>query len=1221
MFTWGSKLSKFAAHLAVVSVVATLVSVTGIAGANAAAQTTITTTVTPSTVAPGGKLNLVTTMPQISATDSAMQEVIQTIDPTKVTLTSSDDIIAPAGWVLSYSQDGTTWVSTPSDWTAVQKVKATGPVNSGGLTSQGNQIVSRSVPIVERASTLNAAAGSGDGYDVAFDTRGYMFNTYHHSTPAAVDCRLMSTGASCNAAKWPFSVAGLGMGTSNNSFEFVDQTYNHLWLPNGETAGIGFLCLDIKDVTNPVLCGGSKATAWHPVSANGTSSGEIAGQVGVNGMLFAWDVNGKSVLCYNYLANNGNGAPCATSLPAMSRVPVGDYQARLKVQNGLIYGHMGSAGICIDSRTLGLCPGWTASDFKAPATIQKMWTQPNASGEPEGMCFAYSSSAKCFNFAGTEIPANTFMVTYMNNAARYSNNPITVGSRVLWTSWNDGLVYCFDYSNVSTVAGVTGRCSGYTANTNYSSKVVSLTYTIQQDPTNPNCAWTNGDNGIITPVEVSTGATGCAQPPTRVTFSGEMIVPRMTCDASSGIIQWRDFVLNGVTAGVDYTGAKLSVFTEGGLPVTSNGRTWQNIPLDQNATVDLTGMSSDQVGDKPTFVVDFASRGTQVVPIGKISVVSAPAQLCLSLTAKVNLPSGYIYAAGTNQTAAFSAIGSTTIGNASPINYAAATASATITPSTAAQFGSHVSGTVTNGLTGSALRNISGAKVTLMSNATPAVALTGPDGQPIAVTTDANGFFDFGTVLVGTYKLNFADYAAVPATANTIEIPAGDAKSVSIDGAAATTATVNFATLASLNSAAFTVALGTDVSAAAVYHTQGGAVNDVVNAGFNIGAGNVTTIAVSANDLPTTSATWNNTTIKLLNPTTNAYVNPTTAATGLTMTQNGVTAGVYYVNTTNGTVIFAPAVGYSGPVPAVTYSITDNYATPKTAYATISATVTVAPTALPDTMMGDFQDLPSVNVLSNDTAAATSGIDATTVKLCPLVGTKTVASLTVTGDGTTQTYTSAAAHGLFTGQYVTITGFTGNDSGRFNVVRAKITVTTAFAFTVSGAGLTANVAGAGSLTAPAIADCSLASVAIASKGTYALAADGTVTFTPVAGWSGSADPIVYMVKDLAGSQVFSTVSATVLAVPPVITTTELPVGQTSVAYSYTLTGTAGSAALKASPWTVTGLPAGLTYNVTNGVISGTPTASGTYPVTVTYTASDNRRAVQVFNLFVGAPPT
>lgn len=1221
MFTWGSKLSKFVANLAVVSVVATLVTVTGISGANAEGQTTITTTVTPSTVAPGGKLNLVTTMPQISATDSAMQEVIQTIDPTKVTLTSVDDVIAPAGWVLSYSQDGTTWVSNPSDWSAVQKVKATGPVNSGGLTSQGNQIVSRSVPIVERASTLNAAAGSGDGYDVAFDTRGYMFNTYHHSTPAAVDCRLMSTGASCNAARWPFSVAGLSMGTSNNSFEFVDQTYNHLWLPNGDSSGIGFLCLDIRDVANPELCGGSKATAWHPVSTNGSSSEGIAGQIGVNGMLFAWDVAGKSVLCYNYLANNGNGAPCATALPSTSRVPVGDYQARLKVQNGLIYGHMGSAGICIDSRTLGLCPGWSAGDFKASATITKMWTQPNAAGEAEGMCFAYNSTAKCFNFVGVEIPANTFMTSHMNGAAVYSNNPLTVGSRVLWTSWNTGKVHCFDYSVVSATAGVTGRCSGYTDSTNYSYKTVALTYTIQQDPSNPNCAWTNGDNGIITPVEVSTGATGCAQPPTRATFSGEMIVPRMTCDASSGIIQWRDFVLNGVTAGVDYTGAKLSVFTEGGLPVASSGRTWQNIPLDQNATVDLTGLSSDQVGDKPTFIVDFASRGTQVVPIGKISVVSAPAQLCLSLTAKINLPSGYIYSAGLNQTAAFSAVGSVTIGNTSPTNYEAATATATITPATAAQFGSRVSGTVTNGLAGAALRNIAGAKVTLMSNATPPVALLGSDGQPIDVTTNSNGFFDFGYVLVGSYKLNLSDIAGEAATANSAEVIAGDARSISINGGTASTATVNFATLASLNSAAFTVALGSEVVATAVYHTQGGAANDVVNAGFNIGAGNLTTISVTTNDLPTTTAAWNNSTIKLLNPATNEYVAPTTAAVGLTMVQGGVTAGTYYVNTTNGTIIFAPAVGYSGPVPSVTYSITDNYATPKTAYATISATVAAAPTALADSMMGDFQDLPTVNVLANDTAAANTGIDASTVKLCPLVGTKTVASLSVTGDGTTQTYTSATAHGLYTGQYVTVSSFTGNDSARFNVVRAKITVTTATSFTVAGTGLTANVAGTGSLTAAAIADCSISSVAVASKGTYALAADGTVTFTPVSGWSGTADPVVYMVKDLAGSQVFSTVSATVLAVPPVITTTELPSGQTAVAYSFTLAGTAGSATLKASPWTVTGLPAGITYNATNGVISGTATAAGTYTVTVTYTASDNRRAVQVFTLSIGAPPT
>ena len=273
MFNPSANFNKFAAKLAIFAVsITSMVSVQVLQSAPAQAADQITTSVTPATVAPGGKLNLITTMPQVSAASSAMQEVIQTIDPTKVTLTSAADVIVPAGWVTNFSQDGVTWLSTPTDWSAVTKVKATGPLNSGGLTQQGNQIVSRSVPIVERASTLNAAAGSGDGWNVEIDTRGYLFNTYHHSSPAAVDCRLMSTGANCNSAKWPFSLTPYGMGTSNNSFQTVDQVNQHLWLPNGDGSSIGFLCVDIADVRNPALCGGTKAAAWRSMSTNGTGS-------------------------------------------------------------------------------------------------------------------------------------------------------------------------------------------------------------------------------------------------------------------------------------------------------------------------------------------------------------------------------------------------------------------------------------------------------------------------------------------------------------------------------------------------------------------------------------------------------------------------------------------------------------------------------------------------------------------------------------------------------------------------------------------------------------------------------------------------------------------------------------------------------------------------------------------------------------------------------------
>jgi type II secretory pathway pseudopilin PulG len=84
--------------------------------------------------------------------------------------------------------------------------------------------------------------------------------------------------------------------------------------------------------------------------------------------------------------------------------------------------------------------------------------------------------------------------------------------------------------------------------------------------------------------------------------------------------------------------------------------------------------------------------------------------------------------------------------------------------------------------------------------------------------------------------------------------------------------------------------------------------------------------------------------------------------------------------------------------------------------------------------------------------------------------------------------------------------------------------------------------------------------------------------------------------------------------------TSLPSGGTGVAYtSTTSTGTGGGGTYT---WSATALPAGMAINSSSGTISGTPTASGTFSVTITLNDSTGDAAdTSVLSLTIVAPPS
>ncbi len=114
-------------------------------------------------------------------------------------------------------------------------------------------------------------------------------------------------------------------------------------------------------------------------------------------------------------------------------------------------------------------------------------------------------------------------------------------------------------------------------------------------------------------------------------------------------------------------------------------------------------------------------------------------------------------------------------------------------------------------------------------------------------------------------------------------------------------------------------------------------------------------------------------------------------------------------------------------------------------------------------------------------------------------------------------------------------------------------------------------------------------------------------------------PLTLVATDIDNQQATQTESV-IIAPDPSFTSSVLPSGEQSVGYDVTPGATGGTGSYT---WSVTDgtLPAGLTLSNSTGEISGVPTASGTFPFTLTATDIDNQQATQAESVIIAPDPS
>jgi len=567
-----------------------------------------------SNVAVGATLAVTAAAP-ITVPGATAQTITQTWNAAQSTVTPSS-IVTPQGWTKTYTTDGTTFSSTlPTDPTTVSGVQTTGAVFSDG-TSSGLQVSTATGTGSLKAAPVFAPSSGGDGWD-AFVSGPYVMNAWHHNNSAYnLDCHLVATGGSCgtvySAAGYQTSAASSGTVDAGKVYSIVGQTVS---------STIGVLCTDVS--ARPFTpCG------YVPLKAGTAAYGNIgsAQQSGTkmyaplsSGVVVCFDISTLAACAgqpYTLPTYSGSG----TTIPAFATA-VGPY---IFITGSKIW--------CLNAADGSACAGvWPVGSYSTQYLTGAV-PMRDTSGTLTGVCMI-RPAGDCFTLTGAAATPPAGLTSLLGSSLPDAG--IGIGgygqfgfsaTKQYWFAggWGPDTATCYDWTTDAP-------CAGFQTTT----PIGSLRYTIRVDPTNPNCLWSNGDNGAIAPFDANTGQLGCQGSDPVVDIPYTAVVPRLSCAEAGRIRNWQNitFTPPGAIAMADL---RVTVLDSSGVAIAG----YTSLTPDSGGVIDLSALVVATSGTQPTFEVTAigASTANATAISAAVKYTSDAPQLCFTLTTIHNCP-------------------------------------------------------------------------------------------------------------------------------------------------------------------------------------------------------------------------------------------------------------------------------------------------------------------------------------------------------------------------------------------------------------------------------------------------------------------------------------------------------------------------------------------------------------------------------------------------------